>query len=69
MPLARAVLCARRFPCSACRQKSDPGKSPGRDDCCSTRKTLISAVIKSKSRFPRVLNKKLVIQVFVIINS
>lgn len=69
MPLARAVLCAGRFPCFARRQKSDPGKSSGRDDCCSTREILISAVIKGKPRFPRVLNVKLVIQVFVIINS
>lgn len=69
MPLARAVLCAGRRPCFVHRQKSDPGRSSGRDDCCSTRKTLISAVIKSKPRFPRVMNMKLVIQVFVIINS
>lgn len=51
MPLARAVLCARRFLCFARRQKSDPGKSSGTDDCCSTRRTLISAEIKSEPRF------------------
>lgn len=63
------MLCAQGFPCSAHGQKSDPGSGSGRDDCYSTGKTLILAVIKSKPSFPRVLKRKLVNQVFVIINS
>lgn len=65
LPLAWAVLSAGRFPCSAGVQTADPGNGSGRDDCYSTRKTLLFAVIKSKPRFPR----KLFIQVFVVINS